>query len=214
MDKIHHFVASQTKLNVSYFLESQTRLQTKKCLLWPFLHFVSFFLDFLCIMNNHCKTCEYYYSSKKEKEKLLHYLLNLSFKKRIYLVAFKHHSNQSHYREVPRWGVSNGARHNWKCFLAYKKLSYTFDKSKCATNYRDIFEVYDGFIGQKIVKLWRQESRPFGPNPAQISIPVPWKSPTVGLLYNDFVSDFKPPLNWLTQKLRYLFLMDSSRGLR
>ena len=29
---------------------------------------------------------------------------------------------QSHYREVPRWGVSNGARHNWKCFLAYKKM--------------------------------------------------------------------------------------------
>ena len=26
--------------------------------------------------------------------------------------------NQSHYREVPWWGVSNGARHNWKCFLA------------------------------------------------------------------------------------------------
>ena len=30
-----------------------------------------------------------------------------------------------------------------------------------------------GFIGQKILKLWRQERRPFGPNPAQISIPVP-----------------------------------------
>ena len=28
---------------------------------------------------------------------------------------------QSHYREVPRWCVSNGARLNWKCFLAYKK---------------------------------------------------------------------------------------------
>ena len=26
--------------------------------------------------------------------------------------------NQSHYREVLRWEVSNGARHNWKCFLA------------------------------------------------------------------------------------------------
>ena len=55
-------------------------------------------------------------------------------------------SDQSHYREVPRWGVSNGARHNWKCFLAYKKLSYTFDKSKCATNYRDIFDVDDGLF--------------------------------------------------------------------
>ena len=28
---------------------------------------------------------------------------------------------------------------------------------------------------------------PTGPNPAQISIPVPQKSPTAGLLYNDFV---------------------------
>ena len=25
-----------------------------------------------------------------------------------------------------------------------------------------LFEVYDGFIGQKIMKLWRQESLPFG----------------------------------------------------
>ena len=33
------------------------------------------------------------------------------------------------------------------------KVSYTFDTSKCATNYRNIFEVYDGFIGQKILKL-------------------------------------------------------------
>ena len=32
----------------------------------------------------------------------------------------------------------------------------------------------------------RQESQPFSPNSAQISIPVPWKSPTAGLLYNDF----------------------------
>ena len=38
---------------------------------------------------------------------------------------------------------------------------------------RNIFEVNGGFIGQKILKLWRQESRPFGPNPAQFSIPVP-----------------------------------------
>ena len=33
---------------------------------------------------------------------------------------------QSHYREVPRWGVSNGARHNWKCFLAYKIFKKVF----------------------------------------------------------------------------------------
>ena len=33
------------------------------------------------------------------------------------------------------------------------KISYIFDTSKCATNYGDIFEVNDGFIGQKILKL-------------------------------------------------------------
>ena len=32
-------------------------------------------------------------------------------------------------------------------------ILYTFDTSKCATNYRDIFDVYNGFTGQKIVKL-------------------------------------------------------------
>ena len=37
-----------------------------------------------------------------------------------------------------------------KCFC---KVSYTFDTLKCATNYRNIFEVYDGFIGEKILKL-------------------------------------------------------------
>ena len=30
---------------------------------------------------------------------------------------------QSHHREVPRRGVSNGTRLNWKCFLAYKFLN-------------------------------------------------------------------------------------------
>ena len=33
------------------------------------------------------------------------------------------------------------------------QVSYIFDTSKCATNYRDIFEVYNGLIGQKILKL-------------------------------------------------------------
>ena len=70
-----------------------------------------------------------------------------------------------------------------------ENVSYTFDTSKWATNYRVIFKVYAGFIGEKILKLWRQESRPYGPNPAQISILVPQKSPTVGLLYNDFSDD-------------------------
>ena len=100
---------------------------------------------------------------------------------------------QSHCREVQRWGVSSGTRDNCKCFLAYKKIKahfqnyhIFFNTSKCAANYVISFEIYDGFIGQKILKLWRQESWPFGLNPAQISIPVQYKSLTAGLLYNDF----------------------------
>ena len=31
---------------------------------------------------------------------------------------------QSHYREVPN--VSNGGRHNWKCFLTYKIFGFFF----------------------------------------------------------------------------------------
>ena len=41
------------------------------------------------------------------------------------------HCIQSHYREVPLWGVSNVARHNWKCFLAYKKFEVFFQKFIC-----------------------------------------------------------------------------------
>ena len=36
---------------------------------------------------------------------------------------------------------------------------------------------------------------PIGPNPAQISIPVPKKSPTAELLYNDFACNRDPPLS-------------------
>ena len=39
---------------------------------------------------------------------------------------------------------------NLKCFY---KILYVFDTSKCATFIRNIFEVYGGFIGQKILKL-------------------------------------------------------------
>ena len=55
---------------------------------------------------------------------------------------------QSHYREVPRWGVSNGARHNWKCFLAYKKFEVFFFLViyVCATFIRNSFEVYGGDV--------------------------------------------------------------------
>ena len=64
-------------------------------------------------------------------------------------------------------------------FLCLKKLKknqiiiYFINTSKCAKKYVISYDVYDGFIGEKILKLWRQESWPFGPNPAQISIAVP-----------------------------------------
>ena len=45
----------------------------------------------------------------------------------------------------------------------FKIIIYFFNTSKCAANYVISFEVYDGFIGQKILKLWRQESWPFCP---------------------------------------------------
>ena len=47
----------------------------------------------------------------------------------------------------------------------FSKLSYIFffNTSKCTANYVISFEINDGFIGQKTLKLWRQESLPFGP---------------------------------------------------
>ena len=40
-------------------------------------------------------------------------------------IYLKNHAyKQSHYREVPRRGVSIRARHNWKCYLAYKKIDF------------------------------------------------------------------------------------------
>ena len=50
----------------------------------------------------------------------------------------------------------------------FSKLSYIFliCTLKCAANYVIYFEVYDGFICQKILKLGKQESWPFGPGRA------------------------------------------------
>ena len=45
----------------------------------------------------------------------------------------------------------------------FKIIIYFFNTSKFAANYVLSFEVYDGFIGQKILKIWRQESWPFRP---------------------------------------------------
>ena len=48
----------------------------------------------------------------------------------------------------------------------FSKSSYIFSisTSKCAANYVISFEVYDGFIGQKILMLQRQEIQLFGPD--------------------------------------------------
>ena len=46
----------------------------------------------------------------------------------------------------------------------FKIIIYFFNTSKCAANYVISFAVYDGFICQKVLKLWRQESWPFGPD--------------------------------------------------
>ena len=78
-----------------------------------------------------------------------------------------HCYSQSHYREVLRWGVSNGARHNWKRFLAYKKkLKWVFFKFHIFLIHQNVpqiilfhLRIHDGFIGQKILKLWRQQDR-------------------------------------------------------
>ena len=40
-----------------------------------------------------------------------------------------------------------------KYLKQFFKVSYIFDTKKCATIFGDIFEVNDGFIGQKILKL-------------------------------------------------------------
>ena len=45
----------------------------------------------------------------------------------------------------------------------FKIIVYFFNTSKRATIYVISFEVYDDLIGQKTLKLWRQESWPFGP---------------------------------------------------
>ena len=66
----------------------------------------------------------------------------------------------------------------------FKIIIYFFNTSKCAANYVISFEVYDGFLGLNILKLWRQESLPFGPGRAAYimrirswTIRLPWSEP-------------------------------------
>ena len=90
---------------------------------------------------------------------------------------------QSHYREVLRWGVSNGARHNWKCFLASIFFLNFLRKKYLLTLFyaKNVFIVYNVFFLKR-----KKIAHETGPNPAQISIPVPERSPTARLLCNDF----------------------------
>ena len=45
----------------------------------------------------------------------------------------------------------------------FKIIIYIFfNTSICAANYVISFEVFDGFIGQNFLKLWREETWPFG----------------------------------------------------
>ena len=44
---------------------------------------------------------------------------------------------------------------------SFSKLSYIFNTSKCAVNYVISFKVYDGFIGQKILKVGKSPIRPW-----------------------------------------------------
>ena len=55
----------------------------------------------------------------------------------------------------------------FKKYISYNFLIFT---SKYDAKHVISYEVYYGLIGEKILKLSSQESWPFGPNPAKISI--------------------------------------------
>ena len=57
---------------------------------------------------------------KKKWDKRIYVVKTLS--SMVFWSSYLHPIKQSHYREVPQWGVSIGARHSWKCFLAYEKF--------------------------------------------------------------------------------------------
>ena len=92
-------------------------------------------------------------------------------------------STQSHYREVP-W---------WEIFME-QELRFGLDLGRFGNFWGWFFHV---FMGKKKFKniVYKSYSKQFqlvfslvptGPNTVQISIPVSLKSPTTGLLYNDF----------------------------
>ena len=94
-----------------------------------------------------------------------------NFKKRLQNMAMEQRSNKFYIfgalteePKVMRWSVSNGARHNWKCFLDYKKFEVFFFKFYMFLIHQNLPHLSETFYsGQKILKLWRQESLPFTP---------------------------------------------------
>ena len=66
---------------------------------------------------------------------------------------------QSHYREDPWWGVSNGARNNWKFFLAYKR----FHISLINQNVPKIISFHLRYMMVSLVKIfWSYKGRTVG----------------------------------------------------
>ena len=81
----------------------------------------------------------------------------------------------------------------------FKIIIYFFNTSKFATNYVISFEIYDGSIGQKILKLWRQESWPFGPGWAanitsicSWTFRLPCRSHVYNLAYTNLTDNSQP----------------------
>ena len=55
--------------------------------------------------------------------------LQINWLSKIQFLAFQRtFQAQSHYRDVPQWGVSNGARHNWKCYSVYENFDSLIKK--------------------------------------------------------------------------------------
>ena len=88
----------------------------------------------------------------------------------------------------------------------FKIIIYFFNM-KCATKYVTWFEVYNGFIGQKILKLRRQESWPI-----QRAYPLWANWPRLSCPYSDnTLGTFCRP--WFIYKLVYQFIKTNNMWL-
>ena len=64
---------------------------------------------------------------------------------------------------------SNMAKHKMAKYVSISRKT-----SKCTANYSISFVVYHGFIGRKIMELWREESQPFSPGWAAHMMSIRW----------------------------------------